>query len=142
MTEHPATDALWAANQAAAAFLAGRIELGAAFARIALQAHRAEQQNLGPINPTPISPALGGPVPTFRDAQTALFGEPQGQQLDVPPSARCKAQIRVGLGIEECHKVVTWQEGQVGDATHLAMPAGWYHIDGTNDHEPVVDLAQ
>lgn len=138
-------DSQVAADFAAEMFRAGRIELGAAVARIALQADRIERERAAQ------TPALDGPAPIYAAAaQEAVFGTQQGPELAAgatPPTAKCVFQWQRPTGtagsytVDTCEKPVYWSEGQLGDASHVAVPAAWFHVDPAidNHHAPVVE---
>lgn len=78
------------------------------------------------------------------EAQTELFGAVRETDLETPPHGRCVALIEThGPGGErnrlECHEVIIWDHGHVGDASTPAVRAGWRHLDPAFDqhHNPV-----
>lgn len=116
------TDAAIAAEAAALALGQGRFRLGFAFAKLALDANRAEVEQGLPWSP----PAEASGPPVFEQAQTQMFGPPSDQTatIGVPRSARCIAMVEGG----ECHAVVTFNEAD----------SSWYHLDPAHDgHMPI-----
>lgn len=80
-----------------------------------------------------------------REAQTEIFGAVRETDLGTPPSGRCVAVIEsYGPGGErntrECHEVIAWSHGYIGDASTPAQRAGWRHLNPAMDehHRPVL----
>lgn len=76
-------------------------------------------------------------------ARTAVMPAPDLRPAPIAPdSARCVARVTRDGVVDECHGVVYWAPGQVGDASMPATAAGWRHVDPTVDehHTPHVDL--
>jgi hypothetical protein len=183
----PKPDSQVAAEASGKAMLEGRYELGLAFARIALEAHRIEQagtqavavpmagatrdEHARTIDRTPYAAGPTGdgdadlaaaqyesdyqewaakvnagdetavqqaiddtPDPGVADlAQTGIFGMPPEQRLEVPPTQRCRAQVKRDGAVGECHEVVIYGQQEANTA-----PA-WYHLhQGNVDHLPLV----
>lgn len=135
------TDAELAARWGAQALTEGRYELGAALARIAQQAARAQHgvaavPMLGATRDE--EPARPADLDTYRaaqEAQTELFGTSANTTTGIAPTSRCAFT----QGVQMCDKVIWWQEGNIGDAEHPAMVAGWRHMDPELDqyHAPI-----
>lgn len=127
-TPKPLTDAEMAAKWAIEALEAGRYELGRALVNLAANAARMES------TPAPIVAAAT--VPTVPEAleqvaqaaQAELFGDGDRTQA-VAQSARCAFT----QGAETCRNVIVWHHGNIGDAEHPAIVAGWYHLDSQLD---------
>lgn len=80
-----------------------------------------------------------------REAQTEIFGRPRELDLETPPHGRCVAVIQTAgpagmANTAECHEVIIWNHGHVGDASTPAIRAGWHHLNPALDqhHAPVV----
>lgn len=133
------TDAEWAAQVAADALMHGRIRLGAAFARIALQALNAEtsKQGDGLDEPVPFLPVYAGVAQVAPDDLSAAdLAEAQDKiqnaRADPPATARCAAEFRRDGVKDICGTVVYWVEG-----SRL-----WLHLDPALDvdHPPLITM--
>lgn len=113
-------DSHWLAPIVVAAFTEERYELGAALARLCVQAYRVERDS-APMPARPEVPSV--PAESDATASTAVY--------PVIPSTRCIALIG-GPGKEhECHSVLYWREAD------SVSEAGWEHMDGITDHQPM-----
>lgn len=144
-------DSEWLASMVVAAYTEKRYELGAALARLCVQATRMERSRPAPAPESAWHVVDGLPVradqvPVYapehqhvQDAeqtreQEALQPAPEEAPTAVTPSARCIAPVRRVGGTMECHEVLYWVSPAAG------LPAGWAHYDPrVNDHEPVAD---
>lgn len=134
-------DSEWAGTVAADAFRAGRVRLGAAFARIAIQALEREEAAApaqAPIDglnePIPFLPVYQGVAAPVEHEETA--------QTAPPPTARCAAVVGQGASAEICHGAVYWTPGQVGIDKDPPVQARWNHVHPNldEDHRPLVTL--
>lgn len=132
----PMTDSEYAGNVAAAALHAGRVRLGAAFARIALEAltheeGRRQLPHVEPYTPHFDEVAQRAQVETFGDQQPAT------PPFHVPDHGRCQVRTDNGEGPDgTCHRVAVYNPGDPVNR----IDAGWYHLDRQwdTDHTPFV----
>lgn len=145
-----------------------RLDMASALLRLAIQARRMEQTGAQAVavpfvgSTRPETPArlrvvthngadgstayeavatMTAPAPSLADAAaTQIFGQVAERNLGVPEAHRCTAGIRFGSVEGVCAAVCYWQVGQIGDASHPAVQAGWKHLDPEldQDHEPVI----
>lgn len=87
-----------------------------------------------------------GDVPELaREAQTEIFGRVEPADVAPVPHGRCIAVIRQygpdqnHATDSECHAVIFWEPGQIGDANRAPITAGWRHLNPELDqhHAPV-----
>lgn len=143
--QHRYTDAELAAQWSAQALQEGRLELGLAIARIAVQAARLEAgvtavPMLGATrDEQPARPAEQVNPPTYQTAITntvnrALYAVPTGPTGDGdadiereavntgPPPARCRARVERDGVNDVCGQAAFWSS------------TGWHHVDISIDH--------
>lgn len=143
------SDSAWLAPMVAQAFSEGRYELGAALARLTVQAERMEKAAAPAVGSASLpiyedvnrtgtvyahqhvqTPGEGAHDDAPKELPQAATLPTEGQKLPTVPTARCIALV--GGNGSECHGVIYW----------VVASQQWTHLDPSfNTHEPFPDRA-